>query len=279
MKASAAMTALMIGAASSMGAAQAQSQNSTQYDQRSSSYDSYDVDQGYYVSLHGGGSFLRDAENAGTLTAPFTTGTGTTIAPGTTIPEGANVGWDTHFDTGYAFGGAVGRDFGFLRTEIEASYQNNGVDFHEDAYLGASPLDGEDAGVLTPGSPAVGSTVGDVLADGQGDIDTIFVMANAFYDIDLDMKLKPYVGGGVGVGIVDVTYEPSGIPVADESSAEFAWQAMAGAAYEVTPRTDLYAGYRYRGTSKPTIETAILPADLDVENRGSIVEAGVRYTF
>lgn len=267
MKTTTALAALIIGAAG-VGAAHAQGP----------AYGGYERD-GTYVSLSGGGSFLKDARNRGELTEDFTTGAGTTIAPGTTLPAGTRLGWDTDFNTGYMISGAVGKRFGAFRGEAELSFQRNGIDGHDSAFIGSSPLDNQDAGVLTTGSPQTGSTVGEVLADGRGHLRTIYVMANAVYDIDIDAPVTPYIGGGVGVGFVSAEYRPSGLPVADDNSAQFAYQAMAGASYSVSPRADLFAGYRYRGTTKPTLEASLLPADLEFQNRGSVVEAGLRYAF
>ena len=54
---------------------------------------------------------------------------------------------------------------------------------------------------------------------------------------------------------------------------------MAGVAYEVTPSTELFAGYRYRATTDVEVEATLFSADFDIENSASIIEAGLRFNF
>lgn len=237
------------------------------------------VAEGYYVSGSGGLSFLNDSDNVGAFNGAFTTGEGTTIASGTVLPDGTAVGWETDFDTGYALSGAIGRDYGWLRGEIEVAYQSNGVDTHTDVTAGGIALAGEDAGVLITGSGNIGTSVGDLVAAGQGDVSTLFVMANVFYDFDLGGPLTPYIGGGAGIGFADVDYSPSGVAIIQDDGSAFAYQAMAGIAYAVAPAVDLTVGYRYRATSDIDVEADLFSADFDIENSASIVEAGLRFTF
>ena len=233
----------------------------------------------FYISLSGGASFLGDSDNEGAFLGDFATGAGATIAPGTVLPDGTEVGWATEFDTGYAINGAIGRHFNFFRAELELAYQSNGVDTHTGVAAGGIDLTGEDAGVLITGSDNLGVTVGDLVADGQGDVDTLFVLANLYYDFDLGGRFKPYIGAGAGVGFVDVDYSPSATPIIQDDTTAFAYQAMAGVAYQVTPATALFAGYRYRATTDVEVEASLFPAEFDVENSASIVEAGIRFAF
>lgn len=235
--------------------------------------------QDYYVSASGGLSILGESDNAGAFDGPFTTGEGTTLPAGAVLPDGTPVGWSTEFDTGYALAGALGKDFGWLRGEIEVAYQSNGIDSHAGVSAGGIALDGEDAGVLITGSPTIGVTVGDLVANGRGDVSTLFVMANVYYDLDLGGRIKPYVGGGAGIGFSDVDYSPSGVSIIEDDASAFAYQAMAGIAYGLTPSLDLKLGYRYRATSNLDVEADLFSADFDIENRASIIEAGLTYTF
>lgn len=234
----------------------------------------------YYVSLSGGGVFLGDSDNEGQFDGAFSTGEGTTIPAGTTLPDGTAVGWTTEFDTGYAINGAIGKDYGWLRGELEVAYQYNGVDTHGGVTAGGIALDNEDAGVLITGQASnLGVTVGDLVAAGEGDLRTIFVMANAIAEFESSSRITPYIGGGVGVGFVNVEYAPSATTIIDDNSTNFAYQAMAGLGYEVTPQTTLFAGYRYRATTEPSVDASLFSANFDIENRASIVEAGVRFNF
>ncbi len=236
--------------------------------------------QDTYVTVSGGGSFLMNSDNEGSFIGDFTTGAGTTIPAGTVLPDGTAVGWTTEFDTGWTVNGALGRDFGLLRGEIEVGYQSNGVDTHTGVTAAGIALDSEDAAVLITGQATnLGVSVGDLVAAGEGDVKTVFVMANAIAAFDNASPFTPYIGGGVGVGFVDVFYAPSATTIIDDDSTALAYQVKAGVEYEFSPFTSLFAGYRYRATSDVEVNAGLFDAQFDVENRASIVEAGVRVSF
>ncbi len=234
-----------------------------------------------YVSLSGGVSFLRDSDNSGAFVGDFTTGEGTTIPAGTVLPNGTGVGWNTEFDAGFALSGAAGVTFlNAFRGELEIAYQSNDVDTHTDVVAGGIALGGADAGVLITGSPALGVTTADLVADGRGSVETLFVMANAYYDFgDPNWYVRPYVGGGLGIGIVDVDYSPSGVTIIDDDQTTFAYQAMAGLSAAVLPNLDVFGGYRFRGTSDVETDVSLFNATLDIENQAHILEAGIRFKF
>ncbi|MEO0398554.1 MAG: P44/Msp2 family outer membrane protein [Pseudomonadota bacterium] len=233
-----------------------------------------------YVLVTGALVFQNDSDNIGAFDGAFSTGPGTAISAGTVLPDGTPVGWNTEFDTGYAVSGAIGKYYGPFRAEIEVAYQNVGVETHTGVSAAGIDLSAEDAGVLVSGAPAnLGVSVADLVADGQGQIDTIFVMANVLYEFGMAGPLKPYIGGGIGIGFADVNYSPSAVGIIDDGSTEFAYQAMVGFAYTVAPRADVVLGYRYRATNDVGIEASLFDADFEVENRASMAEAGLRIRF
>lgn len=232
-----------------------------------------------YVAVSGGASFLNDSLNDGVLTSPFTTGAGTTIPGGTVIPSGTGVSWTTDFNTGWTVNGALGKRFGPFRGEVEVGYQDNNIARHSDVRIGGAPIGTEDAGVLVTGSGNLGVPVAALVDSAGGGARTIFVLANVYWDIDLGSKLKPYVGGGVGVGFVDVEYAPSAVTIIDDNSTEFAFSAAAGVSYALSAKTELYAGWRYRGTTDVSVDASLIPAAFDIENRAHVVEAGLRFYF
>ncbi|MEM6834414.1 MAG: P44/Msp2 family outer membrane protein [Pseudomonadota bacterium] len=233
----------------------------------------------YYASLSAGVSLLGNSSNDGQFVGDFTTGAGTTIPAGTVLPDGTDVGWETEFDTGFAISGAFGKYFGPIRGELEVAYQSNDVDTHTGVSAGGIDLSAEDAGVLVTGADNLGPTVSQLVADGQGDVSTVFVMANAYYDFRNSSDFTPYLGAGIGIGFVDVDYSPSATPIIQDNATAFAYQVMAGATYDVSASTGLFLGYRFRGTSDVSVEADLFSADFDIENTASIIEAGLRFAF
>lgn len=236
--------------------------------------------QDYYVSLSAGGAWLQDSDNSGDFSSDFTTGAGTTIPAGVVLPEGTPLGWTTEFDAGYVVSGAIGRGFGAnLRGEIELSYQANDIDTHKNVSAGGIALGAEDAGVLITGSPNLGVTVADLVNDGEGGVDATYVMANLYYDFAPIGPVRPYVGGGLGAGFVDVDYSPSGVGIVKDEATVLAYQVMAGAAFDISERMALFAQYRYRASDDIETDVDLFDASLNVENRTSALEAGVRIRF
>ncbi len=232
---------------------------------------------GPYVGVSGGIVLPEDSTSTGETTAevPATPDFGS-------IPTGSEIALDTEFDNGFALGGQVGYAFenGF-RVELEGTYNEYGVDAHSNLTVGGAVLDGADSAVLTRGAAdAANPTVGDVLADGTGDVTHFGLFGNVFYDLQTGSGFKPYVGAGLGYQWTDVEYAPSGVAVADESDSGIAYQLMAGASFEVTETVELFGQYTYRDTTEDAeIPLTVLPATLDVESAQSLVTAGVRVKF
>ncbi|SDR60825.1 Opacity protein [Rhizobiales bacterium GAS191] len=102
-----------------------------------------------------------------------------------------------------------------------------------------------------------------------GTLQSTLVMANAYADIGTWYGLTPYVGAGVGIvrhnmsGFTDSGFAFSGTafaanglpngalspvlnsPITDKTKTNFAWAAMAGLSYSITPNLKLDLGYRY----------------------------------
>lgn len=236
--------------------------------------------QDYYASFSAGAAWLDDSDNSGKFTENFVTGQGTTLPAGTALPSGTSLGWTTEFENGYAVSGAFGRHFGSnIRGEIELAYQSNDIDTHSNVRAAGILLDNEDAGVLITGSGNLGATVGALVDDGQGSVESTYLMANAYYDFNPIGAFRPYVGGGVGVAMVDVDYSPSDLPIISDDDTVFAYQAIAGASFDLSDRMALFAQYRYRGTDDVETNVDLIPAALDIENRSNLIEAGIRFRF
>lgn len=233
-----------------------------------------------YVSVSAGWAKLSDSSNSGELTGTFVTGQGTTIPAGVALPAGTELGWETQVDSGFSFGAAFGRKFdnGF-RGEIELIYQKNDIEGHSGVQVAGIPLDGEDAGVLITGSGNLGVNVGDLVADGQGSLKGTYLMVNGFYDFSMDSAVRPYIGGGVGYSKFDMTYNPSDVEIISGDEGKFAYQVMAGLSFAASDTVDIYGQYRYRATSDAAVDSTLLPATLNIENKSSLFELGLRFNF
>lgn len=237
-------------------------------------------DYDYYVSGTLGVNNQQNSDNAGQFNRPFfITGTDTAL-DGANLPEGTEVGWETDFNDGYTFGAAVGKDYGMFRLEAELAYASNDVEAHRMVEAAGMSIDAVDAAVLIQGQRTpLGANVAQIVADGQGDIRTTYLLANGYLDFENSTRLTPYVGAGLGVGYVDVDYSPSGVAIASDGSTVFAYQFVGGLDFALNETSSLLTNIRYRGTSDVEVEVDLFPANLDVENSSYVLEAGYRYTF
>lgn len=170
-----------------------------------------------YVSVFGGANLLTD--NSRHFTSNY-----------------SSASFATDPDTGFVIGAAIGTRLDKwakgLRAELEVGYRRNDV-----------------GGRWTTSTGSTGGTL-------DGNMSTFAIMANAWYDIDIGSKIRPYVGGGVGWARTKAdfaqvsTFTDGGPTNTFRSSTEtensgFAWQVGLGFNYEVMPDVDVGLGYRY----------------------------------
>jgi opacity protein-like surface antigen len=86
----------------------------------------------------------------------------------------------------------------------------------------------------------------------NGNVGTALFMANGYFDLGTWYGFTPYVGGGVGAAMHNVSAITDYNPVTGGAGfgttanvTNFAWAAMAGVSYAVTPNLRLDLGYRY----------------------------------
>ncbi|MEL6239051.1 MAG: outer membrane beta-barrel protein [Pseudomonadota bacterium] len=233
--------------------------------------------EGPYVGLSGGLALPEDSQNEGQFDA--------TVAATDDfdeIPAETPLGWTTEFDNGFAISGLAGYAFdNGLRIEAELSYTRYDVETHSGLTVGGANIDTVDVAVLTRGPADEGNpTVGEVIADGQGDVTNFGLFGNVYYDINTGSGFKPYLGAGLGFQAVDVEYVPSGVDVGDDDDTVLSYQLMAGASFDVSDKVALFGQYTYRaGFDEADIELNLLPATLGVESAQSIISAGVRVSL
>jgi OmpA-OmpF porin, OOP family len=137
---------------------------------------------------------------------------------------------DFNFDTGFVVGGAFGAHLDSwlrgLKVEIEAAYRRNDLDGH------FTTSDGTYTGTI------------------NGHISNFSLMANAWYEIDLGSKVRPYIGAGAGwaKSRLDQVWlwstGASNFSSIVENSG-FAYQLGIGLNYEIMRGVDVGIGYRY----------------------------------
>lgn len=234
----------------------------------------------WYVSGSIGTVSQEESKNSGAFTSDFTTGDGSPAVPnGTVLPSGTSVGWTTEFDSGTAFSFEAGKRYSSgLRSGIEVSWASADVDFHEGVTAGGTLIDGVDAAVLTGSAMQLGATVGQIVAAGQGEIETMSMMANAYYDFNRDGMFSPYLGAGIGFSSVDVTFNPSGVGIIDDDDTAFAYQVKVGATLNFSDRWEAFAEYGWREADIEA-DASLIPASLDIENEQGLLSVGMRYKF
>lgn len=152
----------------------------------------------------------------------------------------SNVGRGVYTDdSGYLFGLTVGQIQGRnLRTELELSYRNTGIN--------GLQLEGDMA------SQFVGV---------NGDYGVFAGMFNGYWEfVDAPMgSFKPYIGAGVGfaIGRPNLIQSDGVEAVINSDDSSFAWQAMAGFNYKASPTLDAFLEYRYFVADSFRLDTEI----------------------
>lgn len=134
-----------------------------------------------------------------------------------------------HFDN---VGGTVGIAGGYdwdngLALETEFAYRRNGLD-HDEFHGDSTDLDGT--------------------------LSSYTLLANLYYRLDTGTDFTPYVGGGVGISLLDLNMKrgDEGKFHALDTDTQFAYQGIAGLAYAVAPHWSIGAEYRFFGTQDPS---------------------------
>lgn len=174
------------------------------------------------------------------------------------------------YDNGIGVYVALGYDWGNnWRTELEYSHRNNDLD----------QIDPDGAGFS--GWPS-GSIGGKTTNHG--------VLVNLLYDFNTSSSFTPYLGAGVGMGIIDPDITGSTSPGAPTtplsvayggSRATLAYQGIAGVAIDLAEGLALDLSYRYYNTLKVEHPATLngAPATFDIGNQSHSAFAGLRWNF
>jgi opacity protein-like surface antigen len=147
------------------------------------------------------------------------------------------------FDTGFGITAAIGNAFeNGLRAEVEFGYRTSDVDDFD-----------SDSGSVS----------------NNGDISTISLMVNGYYDFMPKETICPFIGAGIGYANVEGDIDELG----SEDDNVFAYQVAVGVAFAINPQTKIDVQYRYFDTDDGDFD------NLEVEYGTHNAMLGVRYSF
>jgi opacity protein-like surface antigen len=217
---------------------------------------------GWYVSVFGGASFAKD-EDFYVLNSFYY---------GFPVYDFQDVSLDANIDpdTGFMVGAALGVGFNdWLRGEVEVSghfHNVGGKANYVNEYYGYDY---------------------DLKLD--GDENALFVLANLWVDLPIGGMFRPYVGGGVGAGRIDLEltghYNGNTYDIIDDSDWGFAFQVGGGVAFDIAPNWAIDIGYRYKAilnTELKVDDDVTLGGDddtIDKDYKSHNILVGLRFGF
>lgn len=156
-------------------------------------------------------------------------------------------------DPGFLLSGALGYIYGPWRVEGEVIYTQNDIDT---------------------------LSVSGTTTTGNGNLSTLAGMVSAYFDLPVNARVVPYVGGGIGLADVSLNdLAADRLFSADDSETVFALQVRAGVTYQFSPQVEAAFGYRFFDTDEFEVQdstgTLINNAGPQLHN----IEASVRYRF
>lgn len=129
------------------------------------------------------------------------------------------------FDNGLALGFAFGYDFGNTRLEWDISHQKN--NFEKASLSGYNSVD------LT------------------GNVTSLTLLMNGYYDFTNSSAFTPYITGGLGIATIEIkdwNISDSGLSSFNERCTAYAYQVGAGIGYAITEKITIDTKYRYFAT-------------------------------
>lgn len=196
--------------------------------------------------LYGGVKFIDSIQSTGS----------------TSHSDGMNFfGVDTYGQNSVGGGIFVGYDFypkfqAPLRVEIEYALRSN---------------------TNTEWSGVKGTRKGSI--DATWNVQTLF--ANAYFDFHNSTKFTPYIGGGLGMGFINSSYDINGrngesISASDLNTV-FAWNVGAGCSYAFTDNISADLAYRYVGLGENKV--SFMGQDITTQPSANEISLGLRFTF
>jgi opacity protein-like surface antigen len=191
---------------------------------------------------------------------------------------------------GWYLRGDVGYDWGRLDSAQSATGYTN----PSDNKLGSAFIGGVGAGVksrwlrtdltIDYASPAKYKGTIATADDVTAKIGAESALFNGYLDLGTWYRITPYIGAGAGVAYVSTsdyssTVAPPFTGDTSHSQWNFAWAAMAGIGYRITPRVTIDVGYRYMdfGDAKTASDSHGAMTFKDVAAHQ--VRVGLRWSF
>lgn len=157
----------------------------------------------------------------GTVGATLLSDSKISLSDGTTL--------DANFDLGYNLRGAIGYGFEMYRLEVEIGWWANGF-----------------------------NRIQGVTTDPGGDMTSLSLLFNSYFDFSNQSPWTPYIG--LGIGLANVSVDGLTFPgVQDDTSAVFAYQLSAGIGFDISENVVLDLSYRYYATQDAAINDADFP--------------------
>jgi opacity protein-like surface antigen len=167
---------------------------------------------------------------------------GAVIVNDSDIDDGDDTGEFT-FDSGYGYMGALGISNQTGRVEAELGYRKNDFDELKGVGLGKADID--------------------------GDISSLSLMGNIYYDFSTEGGFYPFIGVGFGAANIEADLDDFG----SEDDTVFAYQLILGGSFTSSVGLSIDLQYRYFATGDPEFD------GLDAEYRTHNLMIGLRQSF
>ncbi|MFO0408875.1 MAG: outer membrane protein [Dolichospermum sp.] len=135
---------------------------------------------------------------------------------------GSGVSGDLSLDSGFQLTAAGGYQRKDTRAEVEVSFRSPGAD--------KLTVSGNEANLT-------------------GNVNQTTFLVNGYYDIPTKSKLRPYVGAGIGFGLISPDIKFAGNKVETSNGTSFAYQGKIGVEYEVVKKGNAFVEFKYLGLS------------------------------
>lgn len=123
-------------------------------------------------------------------------------------------------------------------------------------------------------------------SEARGNFDSHTLGVHLFRDFNNGSRLRPFIGGGAGIGILDFEFsgpannDPDFTVIGNDTNQSFYWNAFAGVNYRLTERLKIGAGWEYFTFQDQPVEANVGgPRGIDGINRSYDYFISLRYSL